>query len=359
MEVGNSIARVAAPAVVQTRSISNVADLLTARVPGVLVIPGVQTGAGVRVRIRGQSLPLSVGNNPIYIIDGVRVEGTTGSSSVSVGGTTPSRIGDLNPEEIESIEVVRGPSAATLYGTDAANGVIVITTKRGIAGRPQWTYYTEQTAITDQNFYPTACRGWRTGTTSTTNSTPSNTVQCFLTQSVAGTCMQDSVTAYNLHKDPESTPYGVGYRQQHGLQVRGGSEAIRYFLHGEWENEDGVTKVPEFEKRYMAAPWTQAHGRSIEPWLAGEGDLPGQPQRGPIRRSRSRREYGLHLPGPPGFPAATTRARPESPPTSTAGPASSTTSVLRATPFMAGGSSPPGRSAGQRPDRPSSVSSAP
>ncbi len=252
VEVGNSIARVTAPAVVQTRAIANVADLLTARVPGVLVIPGVQTGAGVRVRIRGQS-SLSVGNNPIYIIDGVRVEGTTGSSSVSVGGTTPSRVGDLNPEEIESIEVVRGPSAATLYGTDAANGVIVITTKRGISGRPQWTYYTEQTAITDQNFYPTAYRGWRTGTTSTTNSTPSNTVQCFLTQSVAGTCMQDSVTAYNLHKDPESTPYGVGYRQQHGLQVRGGNETIRYFLHGEWENEDGVTKVPEFEKRYMAA----------------------------------------------------------------------------------------------------------
>jgi len=173
--------------------------------------------------------------------------------SVSVGGTDPSRVGDLNPEEIESIEVVRGPSAATLYGTDAANGVIVITTKKGVAGPPQWTYYTEQTAITDQNSYPTAYRGWRTGTTSSTNSTASNTVQCFLSQVASGTCMQDSVTVYNLHKDPESTPYGVGYRFQHGLQVRGGTDALRYFLHGEWENEDGVTKVPQFEKRYMAA----------------------------------------------------------------------------------------------------------
>lgn len=252
VEVGNAITKVEAASIVQTRAISHIGDILTARAPGVFVSPPVQTGAGIRIRIRGQS-SLSLTNNPIYIIDGVRVEGTTGSSSVSVGGTTPSRIGDLNPEEIESMEVIRGPSAATLYGTDAANGVIVITTKRGIAGRAQWTYYTEQTAIQDRNEYPTAYRGWRTGPTSGTTSTRSNTVQCFLTQSAAGTCQQDSVTSYNLVDDPESTPFGIGYRQQHGLQVRGGNETVRYFLHGEWEDEDGVTKVPEFDKKYMAA----------------------------------------------------------------------------------------------------------
>jgi TonB-linked SusC/RagA family outer membrane protein len=254
VEVGNAIAQVNAAEIAQTRAATNVADLLTTRAPGVQVLPGVQTGAGARVRIRGTS-SLSLSNNPIYIIDGVRMESSTGSSSVEVGGTTPSRVGDLNPDEIENIEIVRGPSAATLYGTDAANGVIVITTKRGVAGRPQWTYYTEQTAITDRNNYPTAYRGWRTGTTNTTNSTPSNTVQCFLTQTVAatGACVQDSVTSYNLHDDPESTPYGTGYRQQHGVQLRGGTETIRYFLHGEWEDEDGVTQVPPFERRYLAS----------------------------------------------------------------------------------------------------------
>lgn len=253
VEVGNAIAQLDATDIVQTRSVSNVADLLTSRAAGVMVIAGTQTGAGVRVRVRGTS-SLSLTNNPIYVIDGIRVEGSTGSSTLSVGGTTPSRVGDLNPEEIESIEVVRGPSASTLYGTDAANGVIVITTKRGIAGRTQWSYYTEQTAISDRNDYPTAYRGWRTGTTGTTNSTAANTVQCLLTQRVASTaCTQDSVTSYNLHEDPEATPYGVGYRQQHGVQLRGGSEAVRFFLHGEWEDEDGVTKVPEFEQRYLAA----------------------------------------------------------------------------------------------------------
>ena len=259
VEVGNAVAHVKADEVVTTRAVTNMGDLLTSRAAGVTVTNGVQTGAGTRIRIRGTS-SLSLTNNPIFIIDGIRMEGTTGSSSVSVGGTTASRIGDINPEEIESIEVVRGPSAATLYGTDAANGVIVITTKKGIAGRPEWTYYTEQTGIKDYNDYPTAFRGWRTGTSTTTNSTASNTVQCFLSQVASKACLQDSVTSYNLHKDPESTPYGTGYRQQHGLQVRGGTETFRYFLHGEWEDEDGVTQLPLFEQRYLSS-----HGLTLRP----------------------------------------------------------------------------------------------
>ncbi len=246
VEVGNSIAQVNAAQIVATKGVSNMADLLTARAPGVQVIPGTQIGAGSRVRIRGTS-SLSLSNDPIYIIDGIRVEGTTGSISTSVGGTNPSRINDINPEEIESIEVVRGPSAATLYGTAAANGVIVITTKHGVAGAARFTYTTEQGANVDQNDYPTAYRGWTTG------SLANNTKQCFLSQASAGTCVQDSVTSFNLYKDPETTPNGVGYRQLHSLQVGGGSEALRYFLHGEWENNDGVLKVPEFDERILAA----------------------------------------------------------------------------------------------------------
>ena len=283
VEVGNAIAQVDAASIVASRAVANVGDLLTARAAGVQVLPGTQTGAGTRVRIRGTS-SLSLTNNPIYVIDGIRMESSTGSSTLSVGGTTPSRVGDLNPEEIANIEIVKGPSAATLYGTDAANGVIVITTKRGVAGRPQWTYYTEQAAITDQNQYPTAYRGWRSGTTAALTSTPSNAVQCFLTQRFAttGACTADSVTAYNLHDDPDATPYGVGYRQQHGLQLGGGSESIRYFLHGEWEDEDGVTKVPEFERRYLAS-----RNRSL---------LPEQESPNRLTRATTRANLNITLP---------------------------------------------------------------
>jgi TonB-linked SusC/RagA family outer membrane protein len=259
VEVGNAIAQIDATKVAETTAISNIGDMLTARAPGVLVVPGTQTGAGTRIRIRGTS-SLSLSNNPIFIVDGTRVEGTTGSSTVSVGGTLPARVNDLNPEEIESIEVVRGPSAATLYGTDAANGVIVITTKRGVAGAARVTYTTEQGAHVDNNHYPDAYRAWRSGPTAALTSTPSNVVQCFLSQVTSNACKQDSVTKFNLYDDPETTPNGVGYRQQHSLQVGGGSEMLRYFLHGEWEDEAGVLKVPEFDQRYLAA-----HGTSLRP----------------------------------------------------------------------------------------------
>ncbi|MBW3630202.1 MAG: TonB-dependent receptor plug domain-containing protein, partial [Gemmatimonadetes bacterium] len=138
VEVGNAVSQVNAEELVKDRPVANMSDLLTARSPGVQVLSGSMTGTGARVRIRGTS-SLSLSNDPIYIIDGVRMQSASSSSSIGVGGANPSRVSDINPEEIESIEVVKGPSAATLYGTDAANGVIVITTKRGRSGAPRVT----------------------------------------------------------------------------------------------------------------------------------------------------------------------------------------------------------------------------
>src|SRR6266568_3855644 len=156
---------------VQTRPIANMNDLLSAKAPGVDVLAGNLTGAGSRVRIRGTN-SLSLNNEPLYIIDGVRMTADNNSSSIGIGGTNPSRINDINPEEIESIEVVKGPTAAS-------TGVIIITTKRGRPGPARWSVYAEQGFITDQNTYPNAYRGWRTTPTA---STPTNGVQCILTQ---------------------------------------------------------------------------------------------------------------------------------------------------------------------------------
>jgi TonB-linked SusC/RagA family outer membrane protein len=210
------------------------------------VLPGNITGAGSRVRIRGNS-SISLSNNPIYVVDGVRVWSDVNSSNISTGGTLPSRVNDLNPEDIESIDVVRGPSAATLYGTDAANGVVVIKTRRGKAGRPVWNAYVEQGFIRDQNDYPTAFRGWRN------TSTVANTTQCLLSQVVAGACVQDSVTRFNLFDDAESTPNGTGHRQQYGLQVGGGSDVTQYYLSAEWEDETGYIRMPTFARDRLLA----------------------------------------------------------------------------------------------------------
>ncbi|HKA57788.1 MAG TPA: SusC/RagA family TonB-linked outer membrane protein [Gemmatimonadales bacterium] len=243
-EVGNVINTIKVDSLVDTRPISNMNDLLSAHAPGVDVLAGNLTGSGSRVRIRGTN-SLSLNNEPLYIIDGVRMVADNNSSSIGIGGTNPSRINDINPEEIESIEVIKGPSAAALYGTAASTGVIIIKTKRGRPGPTRWNIYAEQGFIRDHNRYPDAYRAWRTTPTA---SLPTNSTQCILTQVAAGTCTQDSVTRFNLFNDKEATPNTTGYRNQLGLQVSGGSDVASYFVSGEFENEVGQLQMPVFAR---------------------------------------------------------------------------------------------------------------
>ncbi|MFL5606417.1 MAG: SusC/RagA family TonB-linked outer membrane protein [Gemmatimonadaceae bacterium] len=239
---GSKIEQINAAELTATKPITSIGDLLTARAPGVQVMPNNMTGASARVRIRGAS-SLSLSNDPIYIIDGMRMTSDNGSQSIGIGGTTFSRVGDINPQDIENIEIVKGPSAATLYGTDAANGVIVITTKRGRAGKARWNTFVENGIVTDHNTYPTAYTLWGHAP-----ATPSVSAQCFVSQLAAGTCVKDSLQSFNLWADPETTPLGTGQRQQYGLSTSGGADALTYFVSGDYEKELGVYTIPQFDR---------------------------------------------------------------------------------------------------------------
>ena len=142
-ELGNSIGTVAVGDKLGLAPINNVNELLTARTPGLsLMANSGQTGSSSNIRIRGAG-SLSGGYQPVFYIDGVRIEsGTVEAASTYQGGTA---LDFINPDDIESIEVIKGPAASTLYGADAANGVIQIITKKGRRGgfRPQWTFSTE------------------------------------------------------------------------------------------------------------------------------------------------------------------------------------------------------------------------
>jgi len=113
-----------------------------------------------------------------------------------------------------------------------------------------WNLSVEQGGVYDRNKYPLNWRAWTagSGTSATTN-----TVQCLLSQVVTKTCTQDSVTSFDAWKDPESSPLSTGHRQEYSLQVSGGTDAIRYYISGDWEKEIGVLHMPDvFQQRIMA-----------------------------------------------------------------------------------------------------------
>lgn len=247
VEFGNTVATIDVAKKVQESPIKNMGDLLVAKAPGVQVLPANMTGGGSRVRIRGTA-SLSLSNDPIYIIDGIRMTSNSASMQIGVGGTSPSRVNDINPEEIENIEIVKGPSAATLYGTDAANGVIVITTKKGRAGAPRWNTFGEYGLVKDRNDYPStyAILGHAPAT-------PTTVRRCLLRDISQNTCIPDSSLVLDVWEDPDLSPIKNGYRNNFGLQLSGGTETLRYFTSGEFENEMGPFGMPAFDQRRFEA----------------------------------------------------------------------------------------------------------
>ncbi|HEY2065230.1 MAG TPA: SusC/RagA family TonB-linked outer membrane protein [Gemmatimonadaceae bacterium] len=268
VEIGNSVSTINAAERTQTAPITNVASLLQAQSPGVQVELGNTVGSGAQIRIRGIS-SLSLVNDPIYVVDGVRVTSSNGSLSANIftGGAAQSRANDLNPDEIESVEVVKGPSAATLYGTDAANGVIVITTKRGRAGAARYTVWGEGGMMKQENTWPTAyfLQGHAPGATTAK--------QCYLTQISAGTCVADSLRAFNLFTDPVTTPLQTGYNRTAGIQISGGSEAVRFFTSAELQNETGVLTIPQFDRQRFDTLHTSVLDEWLNPNYLGKGSF--------------------------------------------------------------------------------------
>ena len=152
-ELGSSVGVVNTDAV-PLATTSSASDLLAGRVSGVVVTQSSgTTGGGARVRIRGSN-SMSLSNAPLIVVDGIRVENDEASLDFGVGGQSPSRFNDINPNDIESIEILKGPAAAALYGTAAANGVIQVTTKRGQAGHPDFRVYGEQGRLDQITKFP-------------------------------------------------------------------------------------------------------------------------------------------------------------------------------------------------------------
>jgi TonB-linked SusC/RagA family outer membrane protein len=232
-ETGNSVSTINADAIPKT-SVNNLSDLLSSRAPSVTVTQtSGTTGGGSRVRIRGSN-SVSLTNEPIIIIDGVRANADPGGSTINIGGQNPTRIDDLNPNEIENIEIIKGPAAAALYGTAAANGVVQITTKRGLSGRTRWNAYADAGTLSEITEFPANYQ--QIGTTPGGQ----RVSRCVLLLQAEGDCTPkpDSLRSYNPLED--NTIFIDGYREQFGASAAGGANLLQYFLSGDFSREQGV-----------------------------------------------------------------------------------------------------------------------
>lgn len=134
--LGYAVQEVNAAQIIESKQ-PNLVNALQGQVAGVQITSaGGGPGEAARIIIRGvNSLDPSANNQPLFVIDGVAID----NSTFTVGGgalrNVSNRVADLNPEDIESVNVLKGGAATALYGVRAANGAVIITTKRGEAGR--------------------------------------------------------------------------------------------------------------------------------------------------------------------------------------------------------------------------------
>ncbi len=145
--------------VAEVTPVQSVTEVLQGRIPGVSVGQGSGVlGSAQQIRVRGAS-SISLSNEPLIYVDGIRID--TRSTSLTAGAVV-NPLNFLNPDEIESVEIVKGPAAATLYGADATAGVIQIITKRGAAGSQFRHTVSLSTSRSEGNFTPhrtfAACR---------------------------------------------------------------------------------------------------------------------------------------------------------------------------------------------------------
>jgi TonB-linked SusC/RagA family outer membrane protein len=242
----NSIASVSAEEVTKV-SAQSIEQAFQGKIAGAQIAQSTGApGGGNRVRIRGISSIL--GNaTPLYVVDGVIVSdvsigtGTnkvTGAAGTAISAATQespvNRIADLDPNQIENVEILKGSAAAAIYGSKASGGVIIVTTKRGAAGAPRWNF---------RGGVGTPRLAYRNGQRRFT------TVED-ATRAFGPTASQHYDAARAL--DYESLAYGnKPINGDAALQVSGGNEATRYFVAGSARDEEGIV-ANTYAKKYAA-----------------------------------------------------------------------------------------------------------
>ncbi len=241
-EVGNTIAEVVLDDVPEPPI--SVDGLLQARVPGMSVMQGSgNAGSGARIRLRG-NVSVAQSNQPLVYVDGVRIRGDAFAKNVPAtgypgrsGNDVASPINDINPADIDRIEVIKGAAATTLYGTEAAAGVIQIFTKRGHQGAARWT------AQVDQGLAYTPKFG-----------------------------VESSVRPSESPSASGSTPEYLyidrwlreGYQQKYSLSVGGGGQELQYFVSGSYTGREMPLPNDELKRGVVRGNFTFSPSNTLQ-----------------------------------------------------------------------------------------------
>jgi TonB-linked SusC/RagA family outer membrane protein len=218
--IGNAVSSVSGPTINEAPA-ATIDQALQGKISGAVIQSNTGTpGGGVSVRLRGTSSIVS-GAEPLYIVDGVIVD-NNGDQQIDFGyRSNPSnRLADLDPNDIERIEVLKGAAAAALYGSRANNGVVQIFTKRGRAGRTQ---FTAETRIT--------------------NSDLPKRIDFALTPLALVTCPTGQTppcTTAAQRYDPQDLIFRSPWSNDSYLALSGGNEETQYYISGNWTDEKGI-----------------------------------------------------------------------------------------------------------------------
>jgi TonB-linked SusC/RagA family outer membrane protein len=225
-EVGHAVATVNAVDELSKSQAPDLGSLLTARASGVTVVQNSgRLGAGPNIQIRGVS-SMGLSNNPLIYIDGVRVNNSTGGGPGAVGSggfgsqnsAVAGRLNDISADDIESIEIIKGPAAATIYGTEAANGVIQIITKKGSGAKPQMSVQIQDGTLSFRN---------------AEGRMPTN----YMTDGTGAIIPYNGVAAEKALGTPI---FKTGQTRQYNVGLSGNVGVARYYLSTNYENDLGI-----------------------------------------------------------------------------------------------------------------------
>jgi TonB-dependent starch-binding outer membrane protein SusC len=266
--LGNAVASVTGEEINRAPATSSVGVALQGKVTGALIsVANGQPGGPITIRLRGNNSILGTAE-PIVVVDGVIIDNTTDaliglSTNATRGGAgMSSRLSDFSPDDVERIEVLKGASAAALYGSRAKNGVIQIFTKRGTSGAARVSWSTEFEVSETPNRLEL-------------NMAPTATAADVAIAAGAGVTRPDG-TPLRIGDpvtriDQQDFLFRTGTGATSQLSVSGGNASTQYYLSGAYRNEESIMRGAGATRYTVRGKLTQMIGEKLE--LTGNGSF--------------------------------------------------------------------------------------